>query len=117
MWFQISGAVYAAITVMGFMVGDSMIFGFISNSRLDALGARRTGPDHAADRLRHPKANYRCLTVCFSSFGAMNPRNLGTNFGTICWTGCTSRCLRVLRFEMKWASDLADRQVFNLPRQ
>jgi len=38
MWFQISGAVYAAITVMGFMVGDSMIFGFISNSRFDAWG-------------------------------------------------------------------------------
>jgi Domain of unknown function (DUF4383) len=36
--FQILGAFYAAITVMGFVVGDGMIFGLISNNRFDAWG-------------------------------------------------------------------------------
>jgi hypothetical protein len=38
LWFQIFGTFYAAITVMGFIVGDGMIFGLISNNRYDAWG-------------------------------------------------------------------------------
>jgi hypothetical protein len=38
LWFQIFGAFYAAITVMGFVVGNGMIFGLISNNRVDAWG-------------------------------------------------------------------------------
>jgi hypothetical protein len=38
LWFQIFGTVYAAVAVMGFLVGDGMIFGFISNNRYDSWG-------------------------------------------------------------------------------
>ena len=36
--FQIFGIVYAAVAVMGFRVGEGMIFGFISNNRYDSWG-------------------------------------------------------------------------------
>jgi hypothetical protein len=38
LWFQIFGTFYAAIAVTGFMVGDGLIFGLISNNRYDAWG-------------------------------------------------------------------------------
>jgi hypothetical protein len=38
LWFQIFGAVYTAIAVAGFIVGDGMVFGFISNNLYDAWG-------------------------------------------------------------------------------
>jgi hypothetical protein len=38
LWFQVFGSFYSAITVVGFMVGDGMIFGLISNNRFDAWG-------------------------------------------------------------------------------
>jgi hypothetical protein len=38
LWFQIFGAFYAAVAVMGFEVGDGMIFGLISNNRYDSWG-------------------------------------------------------------------------------
>jgi Domain of unknown function (DUF4383) len=38
LWFQIFGAVYAAVAVMGFKVGDGMILGLISNNRNDNWG-------------------------------------------------------------------------------
>jgi Domain of unknown function (DUF4383) len=38
LWLQIFGAFYAAITVMGFAVGNGMIFGLISNNQVDAWG-------------------------------------------------------------------------------
>lgn len=38
LWVQVFGTFYAAITVMGFVVGDGMIFGLISNNRFDAWG-------------------------------------------------------------------------------
>ena len=38
LWFQIFGALYAAIAVIGFMVGDGLVLGFISNNRYDAWG-------------------------------------------------------------------------------
>jgi hypothetical protein len=38
LWFQIFGIVYAAVAVMGFKVGDGMIFGLISNNRYDSWG-------------------------------------------------------------------------------
>jgi Domain of unknown function (DUF4383) len=38
LWFQIFGSVYAAAAMMGFRVGDGMIFGFISNNRYDSWG-------------------------------------------------------------------------------
>jgi len=38
LWFQIFGALYAAIAVTGFVVGDGLIFGLISNNLYDAWG-------------------------------------------------------------------------------
>jgi hypothetical protein len=38
LWFLIFGAFYAAIAGIGFVVGDGMIFGVISNNRYDAWG-------------------------------------------------------------------------------
>jgi hypothetical protein len=38
LWFRIFGTVYAAITLMGFKVGDGIILGLISNNRYDAWG-------------------------------------------------------------------------------
>jgi hypothetical protein len=38
LWFQIFGAFYAAIAVTGFVVGDGLIFGLISNNIYDAWG-------------------------------------------------------------------------------
>lgn len=38
LWFQIFGAFYAAIAVLGFVVGDGLIFGLISNNQYDAWG-------------------------------------------------------------------------------
>jgi hypothetical protein len=38
LWFQVFGFFYAAAAVMGFEVGDGMIFGVISNNRYDAWG-------------------------------------------------------------------------------
>lgn len=38
LWFQTFGMLYAALAAMGFMVGDGMIFGFISNNRNDSWG-------------------------------------------------------------------------------
>ena len=38
LWFQIFGTVYAAVAVMGFKVGDGMVFGLISNNRYDSWG-------------------------------------------------------------------------------
>jgi hypothetical protein len=38
LWFQIFGIVYAAVAVMGFAVGDGMIFNLISNNRNDSWG-------------------------------------------------------------------------------
>ena|SRR5947209_5935280 len=35
LWFQIFGVVYALVTVMGFVVGNGMIFGLISNNTND----------------------------------------------------------------------------------
>jgi hypothetical protein len=36
LWFKIFGAFYAAIAVTGFVVGDGLIFGLISNNIYDA---------------------------------------------------------------------------------
>ena len=38
LWFQIFGIGYAALAVIGFKVGDGMIFGLISNNRNDSWG-------------------------------------------------------------------------------
>jgi hypothetical protein len=38
LWFQIFGTLYAAVAVMGFVVGDGMIFNLISNNRNDSWG-------------------------------------------------------------------------------
>jgi hypothetical protein len=38
LWFQIFGTVYAVISAAGFVVGDGMIFGLISNNLYDAWG-------------------------------------------------------------------------------
>jgi hypothetical protein len=38
LWFQIFGTVYGGVAVMGFIVGDGMIFGLISNNQYDAWG-------------------------------------------------------------------------------
>jgi hypothetical protein len=38
LWFRTFGIVYAAVSVMGFKVGDGMIFGIISNNRYDSWG-------------------------------------------------------------------------------
>jgi hypothetical protein len=38
LWFQIFGSFYAALSLMGFIVGEGMIFGLISNNRYDAWG-------------------------------------------------------------------------------
>jgi hypothetical protein len=38
LWFQIFGILYAEVAVMGFKVGDGMIFGLISNNRYDNWG-------------------------------------------------------------------------------
>jgi uncharacterized protein DUF4383 len=38
LWFQIFGIVYAAVAVMGFLVGDGMILNLISNNRNDTWG-------------------------------------------------------------------------------
>jgi len=35
LWFQIFGLVYAVVAVMGFVVGDGMIFNLISNNQND----------------------------------------------------------------------------------
>ena|SRR5436853_1766441 len=35
LWFQIFGVVYALVAVMGFVVGNGMIFGLISNNTND----------------------------------------------------------------------------------
>jgi hypothetical protein len=35
LWFQIFGLVYAVVAVMGFKVGDGMIFNLISNNQND----------------------------------------------------------------------------------
>jgi hypothetical protein len=38
LWFQIFGTFYAAIAATGFVVGDGLIFGLISNNLYDAWG-------------------------------------------------------------------------------
>ena len=38
LWFLIFGTFYAAIAVMGFMIGDGMIFNLIANNRYDSWG-------------------------------------------------------------------------------
>jgi hypothetical protein len=38
LWFRIFGTVYAVIAAAGFVVGDGMIFGLISNNLYDAWG-------------------------------------------------------------------------------
>jgi hypothetical protein len=38
LWFRIFGTFYAAIAAMGFMVGDGLILGLISNNLYDAWG-------------------------------------------------------------------------------
>ena len=38
LWFQIFGTFYGAIAAMGFVIGDGLIFGLISNNRCDAWG-------------------------------------------------------------------------------
>jgi hypothetical protein len=38
LWFQIFGTFYAAAAVKGFVVGDGLIFGVISNNRNDSWG-------------------------------------------------------------------------------
>jgi len=38
LWFQIFGLFYAALAVIGFRLGDEMIFGIISNNRYDSWG-------------------------------------------------------------------------------
>ena len=38
LWFVIFGAFYAAVAALGFLVGDGMIFGLISNNRNDSWG-------------------------------------------------------------------------------
>jgi hypothetical protein len=38
LWFQLFGAVYAVVATAGFIVGDGMIFGVISNNRFDSWG-------------------------------------------------------------------------------
>jgi uncharacterized membrane protein len=35
LWFQIFGLVYAVVAVMGFLVGDGMIFNLIANNQND----------------------------------------------------------------------------------
>jgi len=37
-WFRIFGTFYGVLTIMGFVTGDGMIFGLISNNRWDAWG-------------------------------------------------------------------------------
>jgi hypothetical protein len=37
-WFQIFGTFYALLAGIGFVVGDAMIFGLISNNQYDAWG-------------------------------------------------------------------------------
>jgi hypothetical protein len=37
-WFLIFGTFYAAMAVIGLVIGDGMIFGLISNNRYDAWG-------------------------------------------------------------------------------
>jgi hypothetical protein len=38
LWFVIFGVFYAALTIMGFVVGDGIILGLISNNLYDAWG-------------------------------------------------------------------------------
>jgi hypothetical protein len=38
LWFIIFGFFYAAMSVIGFMVGDRMIFNLISNNKVDSWG-------------------------------------------------------------------------------
>ena len=38
LWFQTFGIIYAAVAVMGFIVGDGMILGFVSNNLCDSWG-------------------------------------------------------------------------------
>jgi hypothetical protein len=38
LWFQIFGTFYAVVSVMGFVVGDGLICGVISNNQYDAWG-------------------------------------------------------------------------------
>jgi hypothetical protein len=38
LWFQIFGAFYATVAVIGFKVGNGMILGLISNNRNDSWG-------------------------------------------------------------------------------
>ena len=38
LWFRIFGIFYAALAVMGFMIGDGMIFNLIANNRYDSWG-------------------------------------------------------------------------------
>ncbi len=38
LWFKLFGIVYAAVAMMGFMVGDGMILGMISNNQYDSWG-------------------------------------------------------------------------------
>jgi len=37
-WFIIFGLFYAALSIIGFVVGDGLIFNLISNSRIDSWG-------------------------------------------------------------------------------
>jgi hypothetical protein len=38
LWFQIFGLFYAALAVMGFAIGEGMIFNLIMNNRIDSWG-------------------------------------------------------------------------------
>jgi hypothetical protein len=38
LWFQVFGTAYAALAAMGFVVGDGMILGLISNNGYDSWG-------------------------------------------------------------------------------
>ena len=43
LWFRIFGPFYLALAVLGFMVGQGLIFGLIMNSRFDSWGHAALG--------------------------------------------------------------------------
>ena len=66
-WFQIFGTFYAALSIIGFVVGNGLIFNLISNSQIDSWGHGFLGLVLFLIGLTSPKPEgYKC--GCFLKF-------------------------------------------------
>jgi len=65
LWFKIFGAFYAVLAVIGFVVGEGLIFGLITSSYLDSWGHAVLALLMLIIGFAAPKQNDETLTVRF----------------------------------------------------